>query len=456
MEKKIMIMGVVFFTLVIGGICLYNTLMREDLNLEKTELVARVLGDKGEMLVIQGSDNVIYTIDKCDSSLQAGDNILLEYTGIRENNVNNRLDDINSCNVIYTMSDEDLPTDFNDEGMFSKYYNLAYQKVKEMSLEEVIAQVLLVRYPDNNQVAILEKYQFGGYVFFEKDFKDKTKNEVINMMEELQEVAKIPILTAVDEEGGKVVRISSNTNLRSEKFASSQSLYQEGGFSRIKSDTIEKSNLLMNLGINLNLAPVVDVANDSNAYMYERTLEEGTELTATYAKTVIEASKGTGVSYTLKHFPGYGNNTDTHIGTVSDNRSYEEIVENDLPPFESGIEAGAEAVLVSHNVVTSLDNDNPASLSASVHNLLRNQLDFTGIIITDDLSMGATSALTDKAVKAILAGNDLLITSDYEGDIADIKSAINKGTLAKESVEKMAMRVIAWKYYKGLLLENQK
>ena len=158
----------------------------------------------------------------------------------------------------------------------------------------------------------------------------------------------------------------------------------------------------------------------------------------------------------MKHFPGYGNNADTHTGSATDTRSYDEIFASDLPPFEAGIKSGAEAVLVSHNIVTGIDGNNPASLSPSVHNLLRNQLDFTGIIITDDISMVATNTISDAAVKAILAGNDLIITSNYDKDIRDIKNAINNGTLAEATIEKAAMRVIAWKYYKGLLFENQK
>ena len=214
--------------------------------------------------------------------------------------------------------------------------------------------------------------------------------------------------------------------------------------------------MLYNLGINVNLAPVVDVSTNPQDYMYKRALGEDTQTTSIYAKTVISASKGHGVSYTLKHFPGYGNNGDTHGGAVNDDRPYDDIVKNDLPPFEAGIEAGAEAVLVSHNTVTNIDSSNPASLSPSVHNLLRNKLGFTGVIITDDLAMGATSSIDNVAVKAILAGNDLIITTDYEKSINEIKAALENNTINENLIDKLAFRVLAWKYYKGLLYENQK
>ena len=338
-----------------------------------------------------------------------------------------------------------------DNGLFKDYYEKAYQKLEKMSLDEKIGQILLVRYPDNNQKQIVEKYQFGGYLFFGKDFKDKTKDEVINMIDDSNSVSKIPLLTAVDEEGGIVVRVSSNKNLRSERFLSSSELYKNGGFDRIKADTIEKSNLLKSLGINLNLAPVVDVSVDPNDYMYNRSLQEDAKTTAKFSSLVIETSKNTGVSYTLKHFPGYGNNIDTHSGSSVDSRTRKEIESNDILPFKSGIKSGAEAILFSHNVVTSMDKDNPASLSKTLHDYVRNDLNFTGVVITDDLDMGALKDIENKNVQALLAGNDLLISTDYVESIEKIKQAVDNKLLDEKTLDEHVLRVLAWKYYKGLL-----
>ena len=338
-----------------------------------------------------------------------------------------------------------------DNGLFKDYYEKAYQKLEKMSLDEKIGQILLVRYPDNNQKEIVGKYQFGGYLFFGKDFKDKTKDEVIKMIDDSNSVSKIPLLTAVDEEGGIVVRVSSNKNLRSERFLSSSELYKNGGFDRIKADTIEKSNLLKSLGINLNLAPVVDVSVDPNDYMYKRSLQEDAETTAKFSSLVIETSKNTGVSYTLKHFPGYGNNIDTHNGSSIDSRTRKEIESNDILPFKSGIKSGAEAILFSHNVVTSMDKDNPTSLSKTLHDYVRNDLNFTGVVITDDLDMGALKDIENKNVQALLAGNDLLISTDYVESIEKIKQAVDNKLLDEKTLDEHVLRVLAWKYYKGLL-----
>lgn len=346
---------------------------------------------------------------------------------------------------------KNIPYEWLDEGIFKEYYNVAYNKLENMTLDEKIGQLLLVRYPENNQSEILKKYNFAGYIFYAKDFHDKSSADVIEMTSAVQNASSIPLLTAVDEEGGKVVRISSNPKLVGERFKSSSELYKLGGFEAISADTIYKSHILSTLGFNLNLAPVVDVSTDSNDYMYERTLKEDTDLTSIYAKTVIKSSKGTGVSYTLKHFPGYGNNKDTHIDSSFDERSYEEILSDALPPFISGIEEGAEAVMVSHNVVRSIDSENPASLSSEINKLLREELNFTGIIITDDVAMLALKDISDTSSKAIKAGSDLVITTDYVESFNAIKKALKDGVIDEERINHSVFRILAWKYYKKLM-----
>lgn len=420
------------------------------------KLSATVMKLDDDNITVLDSNNVIYRFSKDNIKASVGDNVVIEYTGVLDKNKFMQSSKVISYKIKSAITDENgIPTDYLDNGIFSDYYVLAYKKLKDLSLDEKINQILLVRYPDSNQKQILKDKQFGGYLFFEKDFKDKTKDDVIDTMNGLQEVSKIPILTAVDEEGGSVVRVSSNPNLRSEKFKSPKELYQEGGLDRIWNDTIEKSELLNSLGLNLNLAPVVDVSTDSGDYMYNRALGENTEITSKFAETVIDASKKNKVSYTLKHFPGYGNNKDTHSESNTDNRSLEDIKKNDLPPFKAGIDKGAEAVLVSHNIVNSIDKDNAASLSPSIHNLLRNELGFTGVIITDDLAMGAVSKIEDASVKAVLAGNNLLITTDYDKSYSSIKNAIEEKIISESLINRLAFKVLAWKYYKGLMFNSK-
>ena len=184
--------------------------------------------------------------------------------------------------------------------------------------------------------------------------------------------------------------------------------------------------------------------------MYNRSLGEDTSTTSKYAEEVIKASKTEDVSYVLKHFPGYSNNSDTHTGTSVDSRTLDEIKENDLPPFKAGIDAMAEAVLVSHNIVESIEKDTPASLSKNVHEMLRQELVFSGVIITDDLDMLATKNSTDLYLNALKAGNDMLIVTDFDEAFDSIKTAVNDNTIDTETVDKAALRILAWKYYKIL------
>lgn len=459
MNKKAIIYSILVVALLVP-IFIFMNRGEEKQNMEVNKLEATVLQNENKELTLEDKENTKYKFKTDSVGAKSGDVIVIEYTGVLDKD--KEFQDVSITNFTYLSVASDvnnkttIPNDWKDNGIFSKYYDLAYDKLKEMTLDEKIGQIFLVRYPDSNATSVVKNYGIGGYIFFEKDFKDKTEQQVKDMIASSQKASKIPLLTAVDEEGGTVVRVSSNPKLVSSKFKSPSELYAEGGFDLIKQDTINKSRVLKNLGLNLNLAPVVDVTQDPKDYMYNRALGKDTALTSTFAKTVIDASKGTGVSYALKHFPGYGNNSDTHNSSSTDNRTLDSIKQNDLPPFKTGIDAGAEAVIVSHNIVTNIDPNNPASLSKEVHNMLRNDMNFTGVIITDNLDMGAASTISDAVVKAVEAGNDLIIVTDYSDSINQVKTAIENGTITESDVEKLALRVLAWKYYKGIMFKNEK
>lgn len=445
MQKKIILISVVVALLLIGSISLLHISKNKKVE-NSNKLEAMVMSTNGDSLVVQDKDNIIYRMNVSNlKSVETGDSVLIKYVGVLDKNSVEQ--DVSVIDYKTTKVSADFAS-----SMFSKYYKQAQDTLNKLTLDEKIGQMFLVRVPENNKLNVINDYKIGGYLLFERDFKDKTKKEVVDMINSFQDASKIPLLIATDEEGGKVVRVSSNPNLRSTPFKSAKELYDEGGMDLIKKDTEEKSKLLSSLGVNVNLAPVVDVSTDPSDYMYPRTIGEDTKVTSEYASDVINASKTNDVSYVLKHFPGYGNNKDTHTGSSVDSRSYEDIINNDIPPFNSGIKAGAEATLVSHNIVNSIDSKNPASLSTNVHNLLRNQLDFSGVIITDDLAMSALNDIDEPVTKAILAGNDIMIVTDYENNINEVKDAINKGKINENIINNIALKIIAWKYYKGLML----
>lgn len=451
--NKNMMSYVISFVLIIAffGVLFINKNNKELENYK--ELEGTILAVSNDCLYIKDKNDEIHYISHEElKDIKAGQKLLMKYIGIINKNTCKQ-----SISIIdYSVEDSETTISLDNDNMFSNYNKQAYEILKNMTIKEKISQLLLVKVPTTNQIEVIKNYQFGGYLLYERDFKNKTKLQVQEMINSYQKEAKIPMLMAVDEEGGDVVRISSNPNIIEHSFLSPRELYIEGGMELIRDDTVRKSKLLSSLGINLNLAPVVDVSTNPNDYIYKRTLGEHTDIVMEYSKNVIEASKGHEVSYTLKHFPGYGNNLDTHLGVSFDNRTLYEIKEINIPPFKTGIESGAEAVLISHNVVTSIDNTTSASLSNEIHDMLKNDLNFKGIIITDDLSMTGihnTDAIS-KYVKAITSGNDLLIVTDYEEAMRDIMNAVTSNKISEELIDEAALKIISWKYYKGMIISK--
>lgn len=328
------------------------------------------------------------------------------------------------------------------------------EMIANMTLEEKVGQMFMPRAPLENAQEMVSKYHLGGYILFARDFEGKTKEEVINNIASYQNASEIPMLIGVDEEGGTVNRISKFKEFRDTPFASPQEIYKSSGFSGIEEDTITKAEFLKSFGINVNFAPVADVSTNPDDYIYARSFGKDANLTSKYIETVVTTMKESNIASVLKHFPGYGNNVDTHTGISIDNRSYETFLESDFLPFITGIKAGADIILVSHNIINSMDPDNPASLSKKVHEILRDDLGFTGVIITDDLHMDAIKDYignTEAAVKAILAGNDLICTTNFETQIPAVVEAVKAGTISEEQINESVYKILKLKSNLSLL-----
>lgn len=188
--------------------------------------------------------------------------------------------------------------------------------------------------------------------------------------------------------------------------------------------------------------------------MYDRAFGGDAAATADYVRTVVAAMDSCGMGAVLKHFPGYGNNRDTHTAAVVDSRPREQFTESDLLPFSAGMEWDNAAVLVSHNIVTCMDESLPASLSPAVYRVLREELGFAGVALTDDLAMDAVAdyaAGGQAAVLALQAGADMVVSSDLERDLDRVLQAVAEGSLSRERVEEAALRVLQWKLRLGVL-----
>lgn len=371
-------------------------------------------------------------------------------------------DDLASnTDAVYSEADSDSENAFVKDGSFSEYsYALDARTEQEinriiesMSIREKVGQVFFIKNDGRFDETILEEYPVGGIILFSGDFKLKSAETLTADIEAFQNNSRYPLLIGTDEEGGSVIRVSRYGNLAKQPFASPRSLYASGGYEAIIEDTKIKSELLLSYGINVNFAPVCDVSLDVNDFMYDRSFGDSPAETAEYVRIVVENMNDAGIGSVLKHFPGYGNNGDTHKNVIYDGRSYEQFETVDFLPFISGIEEGADCVLVSHNIVECMDSELPASLSYNVHSILRDELRFTGVIITDDLMMdGVSSYVNDEesVVLAIQAGNDMILSTDYAVQYNALLEAVNNGIITEKRLDESIRRILRWKYRLGL------
>ncbi|MDE6625767.1 MAG: beta-hexosaminidase [Lachnospiraceae bacterium] len=348
--------------------------------------------------------------------------------------------------------------------------------IKNMSLEEKLAQMMILTNEKDIISDILNRYQPGGILLFAKDFTGNTTKQVQSRVDTLQSYMTYPLFVTVDEEGGQVSRISGMAVDRGERnetaqgqtlrqssdeahdklpeFQSARVLYGSGDLEAVQADTIVKSDFLMSMGINLNFGPVADVVKSRTAYMYDRSASGVAQETAEYVSVVVKSMGDSGIGSCLKHFPGYGNNVNTHTTYAKDSKSLETYQSEDFLPFETGIASGADMVMVSHIVMEAVDGENPASLSPAVHELLRNELGFTGVVIADDLNMRAVlnSMTLEKATEAALtAGNDMVFSADLMKSMKGAKQALTAGEITEQQVDKAVARILRLKMKLGLI-----
>lgn len=340
-------------------------------------------------------------------------------------------------------------TTSTDAGIFAEYEQDAKEYVKDLSTEQMVGQLILGVCSDTEEAKTdITRYSLGGFWFTDSNFYDMSDSEVKTTVSSVKEAAKVAPILAVREEGGYI------TTFPQLNLASPRNIYESEGMEALKKTEGEKATSLASLGFNLNLAPVIDMPDDYNQIMYSRSLSSDTAVVSAYAEYVTKTSQGKGVSVALKHFPGYGTIPDTTDSVVVDTRDAKSIMEKDLKPFKSGINAGAHFVMVSNVVVTNMDSRHTAALSDTVHSVLREEMGFTGVAITDTLDEEDYSAYADGysvAAKAILAGNDMIIVKDYEGAYSDILAAVNDGTISKDILTSRCEKVIAYKFAKGIL-----
>ena len=324
------------------------------------------------------------------------------------------------------------------------------ERLVSMTLEEKVGQLFWARVPSSHQLEDLQSYHFGGYLLFGRDFQGQTLEDIKALTSRYQATSKIPLLIGSDEEGGTVTRISS---ILDTPFQAPMTLYHQGGLEAVLSDTRQKAEVLKSVGINAGLFPVADLARDQSAFIYDRTIGQDAQTTASYVGQVVTELQKNKVGSTLKHFPGYGDNGDSHTAIIQDNRSLDELRQADFLPFQAGIDAGADSVLVSHNILTKIDTV-PSSISPKINEILRKELNFKGVIMTDDLDMAGLADFVNQdeaAFQVILAGNDLILGSSYQTQIPYLLKKVSSGELTEDRIDKSVRRILSWKYDLGIL-----
>ena len=410
----------------------YLLLTDKDSNIIINRITAQIISVSKDTVTIRDDKNSEYKLDKSllndSKNLIFGNDITISYTG----DIKSEYEIINSKVTENKIINADISLDKRKE-----LSNI----VQAMTIEDKAGQLLLVLDSKN----LLTDQTMSGCVLFEDDFANKSRNEVIENIERYQSNAKYPMIIAVDEEGGSVVRVSKY--LRDNRFRLPQDVYKSGGMDSIISDATEKSEYLKEFGINVNLAPVADVATNEDDYIYRRSFGVDADATSNYVRNVVMAMSDIKMGSVLKHFPGYGSAPGSG-GTYHDSRDFNSLKNNDLLPFKAGIEAGANSILVTNNIIDSVDNQNPATLSKDIHDLLREDLKYNGVIMTDDvtdLNNNEFGNDSEIVIKAIKAGNDLIMTSRPQIYFESLIAAINNDELCLNELDLSVLRVIAWK-----------
>ena len=329
-----------------------------------------------------------------------------------------------------------------------------------MTLEEQIGQLLMVGFwgstPSQEIIDLIQRHHVGNILLFSRNIREA--RQIFELTQSLQAIAqeagqRYPLLLAIDQENGLVQRLGEAVTL----FPGNMALGAIGSEKVAYEVALVTGRELKALGINMNLAPVVDVNNNpANPVIGVRSFGEDAQQVARLAAAMVKGYHATGILDCLKHFPGHGDTAvDSHLALPTIPYALEWLEALELVPFRSGIEAGAESVMIAHVSFPALTRQDmlPATLSSAiVQGLLREKLGFNGVILSDCLEMKAISETfgTERAaVMAIQAGIDLVLVSHHYtqqlGSIEAIQAAVQAHELSPQAVQQAAERVLGFK-----------
>jgi beta-N-acetylhexosaminidase len=331
-----------------------------------------------------------------------------------------------------------------------------------MPLEEKVGQMLMVNF--NGEMAnedaktLIQEIGVGGIIYYKWANQLSSPAQVFNLSQSLQSLSKIPLLIAVDQEGGKVARLK-------EGFTNSpgnQAIAETGSLCYAEEIAFIMGQEMKNVGININLAPVVDVnVNPNNPVIGTRSYSHDPEIVSHFANATLNGFHKAGLMTTLKHFPGHGDvEIDSHLDLPVLNKSVEELKQIELLPFAELAEK-TDAIMTAHILVPNMDSENCATLSPQIISYLRQTIGFSGVIITDSLVMKGvlkqTETVDEAAIRAILAGCDILLIGgkklnekgdkeeitphDYRQVHTSIVNAVKTGRISEDRINESVERI---------------
>lgn len=303
----------------------------------------------------------------------------------------------------------------------------------------------------------LNLYKPGGVIFFARNMADREQTR--KLVCDLQENTKIPLFISVDEEGGSVARIGNNTNMRTTRFPTMEVIGATQGEEYAYTMGATIGSEIRELGFNLNFAPVADVKTNSfNTEIGDRSFGDDPEKVASLVKEMVKGMQQQDISATLKHFPGHGDaGKDSHQGPVNVENDLNRLRSVEFLPFRAGIKAGADCVMVTHLSISRVTGTvEPASMSSLIiEQILRQEMGFQGIAITDAMDMGAITEVYEPgeaAVKAIQAGMDVvLMPVDLEEAYNAVLEAVKEGEISEERINESVSRVIRTKVKRSII-----
>ncbi|TGE39131.1 beta-N-acetylhexosaminidase [Desulfosporosinus fructosivorans] len=329
-------------------------------------------------------------------------------------------------------------------------------QIKAMSLEEKVGQLVMVGVNgyenDANSRQLIKKYQVSGFVLLKQNVKNANQMlALINSLKETNSVNKIPLFLAIDEEGGRVSRIPDELM----KIPASRRIgdLHNSGLSYQLGSIIGEE--LRSFGLNMNFAPVLDVnSNPKNQVIGDRAFGDEPSVVRDLGVQTMKGLQSQNIISVVKHFPGHGDTSvDSHLGLPTVNHDIARLKSLEFVPFAAAIDNNVDAIMMAHILLPKIDTDNPASFSLKIiSEILRRDLNFAGVVITDDITMGAivnNYNIGEVAVKSIKAGSDIvLICHDYlkeEAVIKAIQKAAESGEISMDRIEQSVYRVLSLK-----------